>query len=526
MDPASLALSIVGLTDVCLQSGRALLKKYRSYRDADREVGELILLVDDHWLKMQEEFKYLQRIWNVFDSTHQDHLHRVIMVLHSIWEQANVTINSILGEKSIEMSLNNIALKDGVVKRGKYALRVKDSLKRTTADLQTWHGILKDGLFLMTLNKSSIIDGELKYAKPKVENGKTNPVFAFKSLRDRVHHGLQMPTSLTFLPESVLHTERINMPFTSTRIATLHTGNSLVLTDTIRYRADDDLDQVTTDVRSMANVLACDDVFECGLLPCCGVIKRMENARDVARRSLTFEFIFRAPSLAPQCLRSVLIAGIELPLNERFQLATLLAKSVMYVHDCKFVHKNIRPDTIICFQSGDHLLGTPFLLGFEKFRPAAGKTSHRSDNLWENNLYRHPQRQGKKPEEDYTMQHDIYSVGVILLEIGLWNSFVQPSGERMDEFAPGPVLNISSLLRMSDQRKSAIEIKDRLVGMAKDRLPFRMGQRYTDIVVDCLTCLDDDNAFGSKDEFKDADGIEVGVRYIEKILQQLQEITI
>jgi hypothetical protein len=45
-----------------------------------------------------------------------------------------------------------------------------------------------------------------------------------------------------------------------------------------------------------------------------------------------------------------------------------------------------------------------------------------------------------------------------------------------------------------------------------------MGTRYSDVVVTCLTCLDTNNVdFGDEVDFEDADGIEVGVRYIEKV---------
>jgi hypothetical protein len=45
-----------------------------------------------------------------------------------------------------------------------------------------------------------------------------------------------------------------------------------------------------------------------------------------------------------------------------------------------------------------------------------------------------------------------------------------------------------------------------------------MGQKYTNIVLSCLTCLDKiDNGFGNEDNFMDKDGILVGVRYIENV---------
>lgn len=57
-----------------------------------------------------------------------------------------------------------------------------------------------------------------------------------------------------------------------------------------------------------------------------------------------------------------------------------------------------------------------------------------------------------------------------------------------------------------------------LLFLAQGELRKRMGTRYSDVVVICLTCLDAKNVdFGEKADFEDADGIEVGVRYIEKV---------
>src|SRR6266536_3833446 len=112
------------------------------------------------------------------------------------------------------------------------------------------------------------------------------------------------------------------------------------------------------------------------------------------------------------------------------------------------------------------------------------------------------------------MQHDIYSLGVCLLEIGLWRSFVIWN-QGADKPTPNPELNIEGVLHTKDQRRKGFEIKQVLVATAQHYLPSRMGRRYTEIVVSCLTCLDARNeGFGDEDYFLDEDGIEAGVRYI------------
>ena len=77
-------------------------------------------------------------------------------------------------------------------------------------------------------------------------------------------------------------------------------------------------------------------------------------------------------------------------------------------------------------EEGCNDIGELFLVGFESFRPLDDCTHLAGDCEWQKNLYRHPSRQGMFPEEYYQMQHDIYSLGVCLLELGMGESFVIP----------------------------------------------------------------------------------------------------
>jgi hypothetical protein len=65
------------------------------------------------------------------------------------------------------------------------------------------------------------------------------------------------------------------------------------------------------------------------------------------------------------------------------------------------------------------------------------------------------------------------------------------------------------------------------VDLAKRDLPSRLGDMYTDIVLACLNCLDPGNeGFGSEKELADEDGIVVGLRFIEKVLSCVNQISI
>lgn len=189
------------------------------------------------------------------------------------------------------------------------------------------------------------------------------------------------------------------------------------------------------------------------------------------------------------------------------------------MHASNFVHKSIRPDNIIVFQDASSRLGRPFLVGFERFRKDATVTHRFGDDLWERNLYRHPQRQGIAPDEDFSMQHDIYSLGVVLLEIGLNTSFAWPKSNEDGQIQWSPNTDLGLFDNCGhDQPRKASSIKRKLVNMAWQELPKLMGEKYTQVVVSCLTCLDKDNeGFGDESEFEDEDGILVGVRFIEKV---------
>ena len=144
------------------------------------------------------------------------------------------------------------------------------------------------------------------------------------------------------------------------------------------------------------------------------------------------------------------------------------------------------------------------------------------------------------------MQHDIYSLGVILLEIGLWTSFVLPQDKSEDKkqehISPRPnaILSPPDPQNARNPLGTAIESKKTLEQVAERELPLRLGSRYTEIVLQCLRCLDSgtgvDEAgkgFGAgidsssgQEGFLDEDGVIIGVRFIENVLEKIQNITI
>jgi len=154
------------------------------------------------------------------------------------------------------------------------------------------------------------------------------------------------------------------------------------------------------------------------------------------------------------------------------------------------------------------------------------------------------------------MQHDIYSLGVILLEIGLWTSFLSYDSDAVPS-SPASTHSIQPAIPNStykmltpadDQNASrrALANKRMLEGLAERELRVRMGSRYADIVLLCLRCLDtggesdgkgeglklgggegDEEGDGEgKEQWTDVDGVVIGVRFIENVLEKIQGISI
>jgi hypothetical protein len=121
------------------------------------------------------------------------------------------------------------------------------------------------------------------------------------------------------------------------------------------------------------------------------------------------------------------------------------------------------------------------------------------------------------------MQDDIYALGVCLLEIGLWQSFVICDKE---DGIPqsGNGIDLSGALTIKEETKRALRIKELFIAAAQERLPIMVGPKYSNVVVSCLSCLDRDN--GDESEFQDSDGVVIGVKYIERVLFELQQIAV
>lgn len=229
------------------------------------------------------------------------------------------------------------------VKKWKDVL-IKQCLDGAIEDLASWQKLFDPSWFLIMKVSSPFIDQEQHQA---VLAGSS--LLNARNLRNSLKDEPTQKTSI-FLPKDGL---RYNLarkiPFSSARCIQRTDSESWLVVDCIPCERDVDTALLTKDVRQLARKLSSMDPFTFGILQCRGVIRITDDGR-----ASSFDFAFKIPKELgnePKGLRYFLSSPTQLTLTERVQLAKQLAKSVGFVHTLGFVHKNVRPETVLGFRT-------------------------------------------------------------------------------------------------------------------------------------------------------------------------------
>jgi hypothetical protein len=166
-------------------------------------------------------------------------------------------------------------------------------------------------------------------------------------------------------------------------------------------------------------------------------------------------------------------------LGDRFRLAYLLAESVHALHSTCWLHKNICSRNILLFRKNPRSavpgisqrpvsLEAPYFTGFTLSRPdGPAIDSSLTAPLQEGAFYRHIDVQGfgGRAISRYRAIYDIYSLGIVLIEIGTWRP--------IRRFYPGATA-------------PDFDFAKHLVRDVVPRLGVAMGENYMNVVRKCL----------------------------------------
>ena len=137
-----------------------------------------------------------------------------------------------------------------------------------------------------------------------------------------------------------------------------------------------------------------------------------------------FGFVYEVPRTALRSfkLKSLLQLFNNKPasLKARVSLAQRLATCVLYLHAANWLHKSLRSASILFFSEEEVLdMSSPYISSFEYSRPdenTATMTGAPKTPEWA--VYCHPDYLGRPGY--FRKTYDIYSLGMILLEIAYW----------------------------------------------------------------------------------------------------------
>ena len=231
------------------------------------------------------------------------------------------------------------------------------------------------------------------------------------------------------------------------------------------------------------------------VLQCVGYLNRGTNLTGYA---------FRPPpgygaSLKPTSLLDIFKrcrkAEDVAELGERFELAKALVSTVFEIHNLGWMHKNLLPSNILFWpkpgSNKEPNLRKPYIVGFDVSRlNRPDEVSEKPSSGPDDELYRHPEYKGDDPGR-FLPSYDMYSLGVMLFEIGMWRTVVAhgSSSHSRAMARPPPRSNPSPSLLSIAHTSHTVDpryVENVVLNGSVMDLKRYMGIRYRDAVIACL----------------------------------------
>ena len=214
-------------------------------------------------------------------------------------------------------------------------------------------------------------------------------------------------------------------------------------------------------------------------------------------------------------------------LEDRLRAAVLLTTTMFSLFSVRWLHKNISADNILFFndQESEYTLSKPHLCGFDfsrtdspsEFTETLPSRTNESQMAFERRLYKHPDfdrlqhtRAANEQENTpgrYRRAFDVYSLGIVLLEIAYWRP-------------------MSKLIRVSEDEKANLDLvrlRQSIIKKYLSGLRSRVGRPYAEVVKRCLDVdFDEEESSSASDAQKTRDFLgrfnELAVSEMEKSL--------
>ncbi|CAI7653867.1 unnamed protein product [Penicillium bialowiezense] len=224
--------------------------------------------------------------------------------------------------------------------------------------------------------------------------------------------------------------------------------------------------------------LLCDEMPEAFRLPSClGYVAFNHDDQT------WFGIVFEKPPLRDSrqvvTLRELFQRRPIPSLSTRISLCATLAQCVHTFHAVDWVHKGLRSEKIVFIERIPlyRYLENPFVLGYELSRPnMLEELSEKPRFNPREDIYRHPFAQSTQSSGDYRKSYDIYSLGILLIEIATWKP--------IDEFLDFDNLDSARPLELIAVQKRLLNKE--VFPSCLQRISSQLGDSYKEIVELCL----------------------------------------
>ena len=204
---------------------------------------------------------------------------------------------------------------------------------------------------------------------------------------------------------------------------------------------------------------------------------------------------FASPKQMPVTLRSMLDDAYHAEKNDvpdlgkRLHLAKAISVSLYQLQCAGWIHRKLSSYNIVFFadrSTGDIDVALPFICGWQYSRPDDQLyqpfSEYSGRGIGDLDMYVHPARLVSRSSKilfpRFRRSYDIFSLGVVLLEVAFWEPIIvlgsEKDREEMHNFGPS-----DSGRRARDWRKAFLDI-------TQQEMAAEVGVTYRDVVIRCL----------------------------------------
>ncbi|KAJ3769038.1 hypothetical protein FB446DRAFT_774593 [Lentinula raphanica] len=447
-------MDVLGNIKNTIEMTTAIYGKYSDYQDADETIKSICRRLDGVQVRLELYEEYLSRAGSNLRSRHKQilvkSLEKVTDILHDLLQRLPDPLT--------------------VTKKIAWIAWGKRRVEGLLADLDTWDNDSQRTIFTCDM-LSGIRGRDLLYER--LFNTGDRSLAATWSLSRRIHSSDEAQVNLDLaIP---LSTIKFYRGYNDRYLAKL-SSEELVYMEELPdrpYANNDEEKQTIERQKRIAEVFHSSDLPSMHLLSCLG-LSEYTLVYEIPRAEVEIgdhDWDSWVPTLA-----SALEGGVRMSLEDRFRIATEITMAVMEIHAAGWVHKNIRSDNILLFYGGTPgqrgvmetaQIGTAYLVGFGGARPQIYVSTRLAEIDSVKQRYHHPERKGTWIQK-FDIRHDMYSLGVVLVELGL--------GRHLYELSK----------KLPDTDSRAEEDHRYLIDSANG-LGTIVGTKYANAVLTCLT---------------------------------------